>query len=122
MSGFGHYARDAIELEREILKRGILLDLDWGDAAEMRALAHEALTTTPEGNLQMLRDADPRRRARAELYALAMLMLETMRQSAEIGVHTHGGMAWKAFGRALIEEAARLAGEAPDGGAVRPAG
>ena len=30
-------------------------------------------------------------------------MLVNMRQSAEIGVHTHGGPAWKAFGRALYE-------------------
>lgn len=110
MSGFGHYDRDAVELEREILKRGFLLDLDWNDQATLRTLAHEALTIKPEETLQMLRSGDPRRRGRAELYALAMLMLETMRQSAEIGVHTHGGAAWKAFGRALIEEAERLAG------------
>lgn len=116
MSGFGHYARDAVELEREMLKRGILLGLDWEDEAALRAMAREALTCTPECNMQMLRDPDPRRRARAEFYALAMLMLETMRQSAEIGVHTHGGAAWKAFGRALIEEASRLGQDAPGGG------
>lgn len=109
MSGFGHYERDAVELEREILKRGFLLDLDWDDEVALRTMAREALTCTPECNVQMLRDPDPKRRARAELYALAMLMLEVMRQSAEIGVHTHGGPAWKAFGRALIEEADRLA-------------
>lgn len=113
MSGFGHYARDAIELEREIVKRGILLDVDWEDHAALRTMAHEALTCTPECNLQMLRDPDPKRRARAELYALASLMLEVMRQSAEIGVHTHGGPAWKAFGRALIEEAERLGPRPP---------
>lgn len=110
MSGFGHYARTAVELEREILKRGILLGLDWDDKATLRTMAHEALTCTPECNLQMLRDPDPTKRARAELYAFAGLMLQVMRQSAEIGVHTHGGPVWKAFGGALIEEAERLAG------------
>ena len=31
MSGFGHYARTADELEREIYKRGLALGLDWDD-------------------------------------------------------------------------------------------
>ena len=35
-----------------------------------------------------------------ELFALSELMLQNMRQSAEIGSETHGGPAWKAFGRA----------------------
>ncbi len=105
MSGFGHFARDAEELEREIVKRGILLGIDWNDHAALRALAREALECDPACSLAALRDPDRQRRARAELFALAELMLRTMQQSAEIGVHTHGGPAWKAFGRALIEEA-----------------
>lgn len=114
MSGFGHYDRDAAELEREILKRGFLLELDWEDRSALRQLAHEALTISADDTLQMLHSAEPIQRARAELYGLAMLMLETMRQSAEIGVHTHGGPAWKAFGRALIEESGRLGGDGVD--------
>ena len=39
MSGFGHYARTADELEREIVKRGIAIGLDWDDAARLRELA-----------------------------------------------------------------------------------
>ena len=39
MSGFGHYARTADELEREIVKRGIAIGLDWQDSARLRALA-----------------------------------------------------------------------------------
>jgi len=35
-------------------------------------------------------------------------MLNTMRQSAQIGVHTSGGRAWKAFGRALYQESEKL--------------
>ena len=42
-------------------------------------------------------------------------MLLTMKQSAEVGVHTHGGPTWKAFGRALMEEyEARRTGAAGD--------
>ncbi|THF62960.1 hypothetical protein E6C76_17005 [Pseudothauera nasutitermitis] len=114
MSGFGHFSRDAEELEREIVKRGIVLGIDWDDAAALRALAREALTRASEDNLQALRGQDLGARTKAELFALAELMLRTMRQSAEFGVHTHGGPAWKALGRALIEEAAALGGGAAE--------
>lgn len=36
-----------------------------------------------------------------EFFVLSGRMLSNMRPSAEIGVHTHGGPAWKAFGQAL---------------------
>lgn len=107
MSGFGHFDRDAQELEREIVRRGIALGIDWNDAAAVRALAREALACDPACNLEALRSPDLKRRARAELFALAALMLRTMTQSAEFGVHTHGGPVWKTLGRALIEEAER---------------
>ncbi|CAI07379.1 hypothetical protein [Aromatoleum aromaticum] len=107
MSGFEHFERDAIELEREILKRGILLGLDWADAAAMRRLAREALEGGAEHTNALLRDPDPQLKARGELFAFGVLMLRTMAESAETGLHTHGGPAWKAFGRALIEESGR---------------
>jgi len=105
MSGFEHFSRDALELEREILKRGILLGLDWSDRAALRQLAREALDGGAEHTRSLLRDPDPKLRARGELFAFGVLMLRTMQESAETGLHTHGGPAWKAFGRALIEEA-----------------
>lgn len=108
MSGFGHYARTALELEREIFKRGLMIGVDWQDPAAMRSLAHEALTCTTACRLEMLRSADRQQRGRGELFALAEMMLDTMRQSAQIGVHTQGGEVWKAFGRALYEESERL--------------
>lgn len=108
MSGFAHFARDAEELEREIVRRGIAIGIDWDDAASLRRYAREALQCTPECNLAKLHSLDPRERALAQLYALSILMLLTMKESAEEGIHTHGGPAWKAFGKALIEESERL--------------
>lgn len=105
MSGFEHFARDASELEREILKRGIVIELDWDDRNRLRAFAREALDGGAAHTRALLADPDPRLRARGELFALAVLMLRVMEESADTGVHTHGGPAWKAFGRALIEEA-----------------
>lgn len=118
MSGFGHYSRTAQELEREIIKRGIVLGVDWEDAATVRALAREALSCTTQCRLDLLRHPDQAQRRKGELFALSELMLHTMRQSALIGIHTSGGPVWKAFGRALYEEAerARGAGEAKAGG------
>ncbi len=107
MSGFGHYDRTAREVEQEMIKRGIALGLDWDNVATMRTLAREALSCTSECRLGLLRHPDYTQRGKGELFALSELMLNTMRQSALIGVHTSGGPVWKAFGRALYEEAAR---------------
>ncbi|KAI5914192.1 hypothetical protein [Thauera sp. 2A1] len=107
MSGFGHYDRTAREVEQEMIKRGIALGLDWDNVATMRTLAREALSCTSECRLGLLRHPDYAQRGKGELFALSELMLNTMRQSALIGVHTSGGPVWKAFGRALYEEAAR---------------
>ncbi len=103
MSGFGHYARTADELEREIVKRGIAIGLDWQDSARLRALAQQALSCTPGCMMKLLTSPIRQEKLTGELFALSELMLVNMRQSAEIGVHTHGGPAWKAFGRALYE-------------------
>ena len=35
------------------------------------------------------------------VFGLAGIMLKTMEESAEIGVESHGGTAWKSFARAL---------------------
>ncbi len=108
MSGFGHYGRTSDEIEREIVTRGIALGLDWGDQARLRDLARQALTCEPGDVVKLLRSPIRQDKLTGELFALSELMLNTMRQSAQIGVHTHGGKAWKAFGRALYEEAERL--------------
>jgi hypothetical protein len=104
MSGFGHYERTADELEREIVKRGIAIGIDWQDQARMRELARRALSCTSACMMKLLRSPVRQEKLTGELFALSELMLQNMRQSAEIGVHTHGGPAWKAFGRALYEE------------------
>ena len=109
MSGSGHYDRTAKEVEQEMIRRGIALGLDWSDAGALRALAREALSCTSECRLGLLRNPDYAQRGKGELFALSELMLSTMRQSAQIGVHTSGGPVWKAFGRALYEESARAA-------------
>jgi len=88
MSGFGHYARTADELEREIYKRGLALGIDWDDQVRLRELARQALSSEPGNVMRLLRSPIRQDKLTGELFALSELMLNTMRQSAQIGVHT----------------------------------
>lgn len=104
MSGFEPYARDAAAIEQEIANRGVALGLDWSDEGAVRMLARELLDGGSAHVQALARDEDPRNRARGQLFALAILMQQTMAESAENGVHTHGGPVWKALGKALVQE------------------
>ena len=106
MPAFENYSREAEEIEREIARRGLVLGIDWDDEVQVHALAREALEyrdeqrTTVEG-----RGRDAKALAKIEIFGLAQLMLSVMRQSAAEGMFTHGGTVWKAFARALWQEA-----------------
>lgn len=119
MIGFENFARDAEDLEHQIAMLGVAIGLDWKDHAAVRALAREALDGGAAHVEALVRSKDRMERARGELFGLGVMMLRTMEESAEIGIHTHGGPCWKAFGKALIEESAAMRpaipreGEAP---------
>jgi len=103
MSGFGDFSRDARELDHELEVTGIALGIDWNDSVAVHALAAEALASRPDQVEALVRSKLPHERAKGRLFALSNLMLRLMTQSANTGVHTHGGSAWKAFGRALFD-------------------
>lgn len=104
MPSFENYAREAQEIEREIVRRGLVLGIDWEDEAQVSLLAREALACRdPEENPDC-RPTDPQKLAKIELFGLAQLMLTVMRQSADENIGTHGGPVWKAFARALYRE------------------
>jgi hypothetical protein len=102
MSGFENYTGEARQLEQEIERKGIILGIDWNDAAQMRELARQAL----DCKLTQYDHAshDPLDRVRFELFGLAQLMLNVMKESARADIHTHGGVAWKSFAHALWAE------------------
>jgi len=104
MPNFENYMREAQDIEREIVRRGLVLNIDWEDPVQVQALAREALACRDVSS--RARPDDPQALAKAELFGLAQLMLSVMRQSADDGMLTHGGPAWKAFGRALWKESA----------------
>lgn len=102
MSGFENYSREARQLEHEIETKGVILGIDWNDAAQLRELAREALDCKLGAN--NCEPDDPADRARIELFGLAQLMLTVMKESANANIHTHGGAAWKSFAHALWTE------------------
>ena len=102
MSGFENYSREARQIDHEIERKGVILGIDWDDAVQVRELAREALDC--KLGAAHCEIGDPRDRTRVELFGLAQLMLTVMKESADEGIHTHGGAAWKAFARALWAE------------------
>lgn len=104
MPGFENYVREAQEIDREIVRKGLVLGIDWADEVQVRTLAREALACRNLADNPDCQADDPRALAKIELFGLAQLMLTVMRQSADEGMHTHGGPAWKALARALWRE------------------
>lgn len=106
MSGFENYARNTDEIELEIVRKGIVLGIDWQDEVQVRALAREALShVAADLKIDVEEPLNHRALAKLELFGLAGIMLRTMEESAEQGIESHGGEAWKAFARALWAEA-----------------
>ncbi len=102
MTGFENYTEDVKAIEREIERKGIVLGIDWTDDVQVRALAREALDhSAAEVRLAAANPSDHRLMAKVELFGLAALMLKTMEECAGIGFECHGGVAWKAFAKAL---------------------
>lgn len=107
MAGFEHYAQDANEIEQQIVRKGVVLGIDWSDEVQVRALAREALDHSAEDiKRASASPVDYKLLAKVDLFGLAALMLKTMEESAAVGFQSHGGVAWKAFAKALWAEAA----------------
>lgn len=105
MAGFDHYAQDSSEIESEIIRKGIILGIDWSDQAALRALAKEALDhLATDVSIAASAPVDYKLMAKVDLFGLAGLMLKTMTKSASQGIESHGGPAWKAFAQALWAE------------------
>lgn len=113
MGSFENYPEETRQLELEIERKGIALGIDWNDAAVVDALACEALDFAPGSHPDLAHDRA--RLIRFELIGLAGLMLRVMTESANDHILTHGGVAWKALGRALWKAwQSRRAQDPPD--------
>ena len=95
-----HSSSNAAEIETQIQRLGIVLGIDWTDELQVRALAREALHHSKEALAQYEQHHDNyRQKAKIDLFGLAHLMMQIMKDSADEGMHTHGGNAWKSFSR-----------------------
>lgn len=101
-----NFAEEARQIELEIERLGVALGIDWHNDVQVRSLARDALHHKGGSHGPTARRAvhSPKELAKEKLFGLAGLMLRTMKDSADHGIHTHGGPAWKAFGRALYIE------------------
>lgn len=114
MAGFENYSRDTAEIEAEIVRKGIALNIDWENPVEVRALAHEALNHLADDvKIAASEPVDYDMLTKVELFGLAGVMLKTMAESAGEGIESHGGPAWKAFAKALWAEAKLRNSETP---------
>jgi hypothetical protein len=107
MSGFNllHDSQGAAEIETRIERLGIALGINWDDEVQVQALAWEALYHSREALAQLSQHHDDyQQKAKVELFGLAALMMQIMKDSADENIHTHGGAAWKSFSRALMHE------------------
>ena len=107
MSGFNllQLPRNAAEIEVQIERLGIALGINWDDETQVRTLAREALYHSKEALAQYGQHHDDyRQKAKIDLFGLANLMMQIMKDSADEGMHTHGGTAWKSFSKALMHE------------------
>lgn len=106
MSGFENYAENAKEIELQIERKGVVLGIDWNNDAQVRGLAREALDHSAKAvKISASGPVDYRLLAKLDLFGLAAMMLRTMEESAGEGFESHGGVAWKAFAKALWAEA-----------------
>jgi hypothetical protein len=96
--------KEAQEIELEIERMGIVLGVDWNDGIQVQKLAKESLSADEAFTLYEQDLDDYQKKAKVTLFALASMMLDLMAKSANKGIHTHGGVAWKAFSRELMKE------------------
>jgi hypothetical protein len=109
MAGFENYGETAKAIEHEIVTKGVILGIDWTDESQVRELAHEALDHLADDVKHVSSGpVDHKLIAKVDLFGLAGMMLRTMEESAGVGIESHGGVAWKAFSKALWAES-RLA-------------
>ncbi|MBK7662007.1 MAG: hypothetical protein IPJ21_00390 [Sterolibacteriaceae bacterium] len=104
MSGFEHYPQETRALELALERMGVALGIDWLDDAQVRALAHEALSDECKRTMAAAAKGERAALARADLFGLAALMVKTLQESADEGVASSGGPAWRSFSGALLAE------------------
>ncbi|MBZ8141911.1 hypothetical protein CLD22_18635 [Rubrivivax gelatinosus] len=105
MPGFIDYRATARATERALLRAGLVLGIDWCDAATVRAIVRETLDRR-----QGLRRAAARLPHGPERQRLQLCALVVLRRRIEVEHEPAGpggaGVAWRALSQALDQELA----------------
>ena len=101
MSQIENHWNEVSSIETELLRKMIALGVDWHDDAAMAQLASECKAFGPADAGAAYASHDLKRITKAELFALASLMLRTMEDAALEGRDVHAGEVWKSFGKHL---------------------
>lgn len=101
MSQIEDHGAEVSHIETELIRKMAALGLDWHDEAAMKQLASECKVFGPADAQAAYASHDRERITKAELFALASLMIRTMESAALEGREVHGGEVWKAFGKHL---------------------
>jgi hypothetical protein len=101
MSQIEHHGTEVSRIEIELMRKMTALSLDWHDEAAMILLAAECKVFGPAGAGAAYASSDRERITKAEIFALASIMLRTMESAAIEGREVHGGEVWKAFSKHL---------------------
>lgn len=104
MSELENQRDDAHRISAELAVVFMALGLDWTDDLAMRSIAREALACHAEDISRHIDPENIEARAKQKLFGLTALMLRTMQEGAELGMHVQGSDLWKAFSKALWAE------------------
>ncbi len=101
MSHVEHHRGEVKQIEAELMRKMIALGLGWHDREAMMKLASECKVFFPADAQAAYASHDRRLIIKAELFALASLMIHTMERAALDEHEGHGGEVWKAFSKHL---------------------
>lgn len=105
MSQIEHHHDEVSNIETEMMRHMIALGLDWHNEVAMINLAAECKAFGPVQAQAAYASHDQTQKTKAELFALASLMLKTMENAAGHDRFVHAGEVWKAFGKHLYTDA-----------------
>ena len=104
MSQIENHYDEISSIETELMRHMIALGLDWHDEVSMIHLAAECKAFGPVQANAAYASHDRTQKTKAELFALASIMLKTMASAASENREVHAGEVWKALGKHLYDD------------------
>jgi len=101
MSQTENHWDEIVQIETELMRHMIALNIDWHDESAMIQLATECKNFGPVDAHAVYAENDRQQITKAELFGLVSIMIRTMESAALDQRDVHGGEVWKALGKHL---------------------